>query len=1708
MFTLHARLKGTLALLLGAAVLAVSCGPKKSAQTPDASLYAGFVKAYTGGIVSEDATLRIDLTADATAMPTDGLFSLKPAVSGVTQWDSPTTVRFIPEAGALKPGQNYVASFALGKVMESAPEDFCFGFVIRGKAAGEELEKEPNNGKAFRVTESGIRSGHIDLVFSQAPANANLKGMIDLKGAARYYVQTQDSLVRVHFEGRQGKLELTLDPGLKSVNGESLGSAFEKVYEVKENKPAVEIPLSGNILPDKQQLILPFKAVNLSAVEVRVVKIYEKNVLLFLQDNDLGENSGIRRCGRLVWRGDVYLDPSKNLHEWNEHSIDLSKLIKQEPGAIYKIRLSFRQDQSLYGGKEPVMSTTAPTGKPSVEDDETWDIASSYYWDNDYDWEEYDWEDSDNPDTPSYYMDSDRFPSVQLMSSDIGLMAEYAGGKELWVVATDIISGKPVSGASLEVYDYQLQLIAKGKTDGKGLAELAVEHKPFAIVAKAGGSASYLKVTSGNERSTSRFDVGGEVLDRGMKAFLYGERGVWRPGDTIHLTMILSDRGKALPEGHPATLEVYTPEGQFYAKQVKAGTDGFFAFDIPTKADDPTGYWNAYVKVGGNSWYKTLHVETIKPNRFKITTSYPALMQTGESYPFGVQASWLAGGAAADAPARAEMTLSKLYGNPFKGFEKYTFNNPAANFSNSEWILYKTRLSGKGENSVNLKMPAANDAPGMLQAFIVTSVEEPGGDESFTTETVRYSPFSAYVGISIPDGDYLETDTQQRIKIAVVDAEGKRVKGHKLEYVLFKTGWNWWWDSPGGDLTAYVSGSSVEVAASGNLTSSGSDDTSFTFQVDYPDWGRFLVLVRDKDSGHVSGRSFIVDWPSYRGRANRGDPESLTMITLSTDKNAYQAGEKATVYIPAAPGDALVSIENASGVLQREWVKTSAQEDTKYTFTITPEMAPNVYVNVTLLQPYGSTVNDLPLRLYGVKRVLVENPDSHLVPVIQMPDVIHPEEEFTVKVSEQGGKPMTYTLAIVDEGLLDLTAYKTPNPWDVMYRPEALGVKTWDLYDQVIGAFSGQFAPLAAIGGDQENIQNARKDNRFNPVVLTLAPKTLQKGTDELKLKLPMYVGSVRVMLVAGHEGAFGNAEKTVPVQNPLMIVTTLPRVLGDSEEVKVPVNVFAIEDGINNANISIKVDGPVSIVGDARKGVSFSADKKDQLVSFDMKSSGEGIAHITVEAEGAGHKTSETIALEVRNPNPEVAQVTRFQLAKGASRSIAADGATTLQLAGFPAPDAKAMYLNMKNYTYDCTEQLAARGLTMLHMMPLLSKEDAEEARSLLPGIIAKIYGRQNADGGFSYWGGSASNTWVTSMAGLFLTEADKAKVEVDPGVLKKWKDYQGKMSQVYRIAGNSVFSHLDEAFRLYTLAVAGASSVAGMNRLKEAGDIGDRARWMLASAYALSGKGAQANAVLEGIGKEFEEYEPYNLTYGTRTRDWMVALDAMALTGKTQEALEMASEPLPSYMSTQETAFTAMAYHHLFEKLPTTQVKASVGGTSVSGEGIVTCPVEGTVTVKNESDGPVNGTVVSVSRTPRTKAVAQGLNVEVTYVDEDGKPVQPAKVAQGTRMKVTIKVTNTSSVRALQNLALKYAIPSGWEIVNDRMNGMGNQGYDHMDIRDDKALWYFALPAGRYKVFNIEVRAAYEGVYTLPSTVAEAMYEPQVNGCTAAGTATVVAR
>ena len=237
---------------------------------------------------------------------------------------------------------------------------------------------------------------------------------------------------------------------------------------------------------------------------------------------------------------------------------------------------------------------------------------------------------------------------------------------------------------------------------------------------------------------------------------------------------------------------------------------------------------------------------------------------------------------------------------------------------------------------------------------------------------------------------------------------------------------------------------------------------------------------------------------------------------------------------------------------------------TNFRFKVTEEMSPNAYVQIHVIQPHSMTADNLPIRLYGVEPFTVTDKKSRLQPVISCPTVQEPQKPFTVSVKEQTGRPMTYTLAVVDEGLLSLTGFKTPDPWDKFHAREALGIRTWDMYNYIVGAFAGKYARMFSVGGDENMEISPAKANRFQPVVKFLGPFTLKKGgTQSHTICLPQYIGAVRVMVVAAQDGAYGNAEKDITVRSPLMVLSSLPRVLSVNERVELPVNLFAMDPSV-----------------------------------------------------------------------------------------------------------------------------------------------------------------------------------------------------------------------------------------------------------------------------------------------------------------------------------------------------------------------------------------------------------------------------------------------------------------------------------------------------------------------------------------------------------------
>ena len=1862
-----------LLLLIMMTVGLYSCTRTQKDIIPSAD-YAPYVNAYTGGVISQNSTIRIELTHDQPMVDLNSElknnpFSFSPSLKGKAYWVSNNTIEFVPEEGTLKPGTLYEGTFQLGDFIEvdKKLKEFNFSFRVQERNFTLQLESLPitatqpdeinikgeirfsdvvkkeevekmltaSDGKKsypvevtatdnltryqfnirqipreaddypLTITANGNPAGidrkqseevlipakdcfrfmsaerieqpenGIEIVFS-APLSTtqDLKGLIEIPEVSSSIFQINENRVFIYFEANtQNKLTLNIHEGVKDSQGKALGTSHTISFSEVSLKPQVEMSTSAAILPDSKNLIIPFRAVNLYAVDLSVIRIFENNVLMFMQTNSLASANELRRSGRLVYKKTLWLakDASKDIHHWGDYSIDLAGLIHQEPGAIYRVILSFRQEYSAYpcGGNENQNMKFADSNTSdgltkvsgsvlSEEDEAIWNTPEAYYYYNGgtMDWSVYRWTERDNPCHPSYYMNSDRIAACNVFASNLGMIVKRNSLNKLWIAVSNILDTKPIGKAQVTAYNFQLQPIGKGETNGDGFVEITPKGVPFIIVAESEKQKAYVRVVDGEEQSVSRFDVGGKDIQKGLKGFIYGERGVWRPGDTLHISFILEDREKRIPDKHPVALEIYNPRGQFYTKMISTqGMNGFYTFDVPTQATDPTGLWNAYIKVGGTTFHKGLRIETIKPNRLKINLALPKTLQATDKDVYApLTSTWLTGATASKLKAKIEMSLSKV-NTQFKNYGQYIFNNPATNFTTIKTDVFDGTLDAEGKASVTLKVPTATEAPGMLNATFTTRVFEPGGDASIYTQTIPFSPFTSYIGINLnqPKGKYIETDKDHVFDIVTVNTQGQLVNRTNLEYKIYRIGWSWWWENSGESFGTYINNSSITPVASGNLQTRGGK-ASFKFRVDYPSWGRYLVYVKDKESGHATGGTVYIDWPEWRGRSSKTDPSGIKMLAFSLNKDSYEIGETATAIIPAAAGGrALVSIENGSTVLRQEWIEVSNGGDTKYTFKITPEMTPNVYLHISLLQPHAQTVNDLPIRMYGVVPVFVTNSQTVLQPQIQMPEVLRPETNFNVTVSEKSGKPMTYTLAIVDDGLLDLTNFKTPDPWNDFYSREALGIRTWDMYDNVLGASAGSYSSLFSTGGDATLKPADAKANRFKPVVKFIGPFYLGKGKSQTHtLKLPMYVGSVRAMVVAGQDGAYGNAEKTAFVRTPLMMLSTLPRVLSIQEEITVPVNIFAMENQVKNVTVSLQASGGgVQIVGANQQSLKFTQ-PGDQLVFFTLKTGSKtGKATIHLTANGSGQQTKETIEIDVRNPNPVVTLRNSQWIEAGQSKELSynlssssANNQIKLEVSRIPSVDISRRFDFLYNYQHHCTEQLTSKALPLLFVAQFktIDKTEAEKIKTNVQEAIRQIYGRQLPNGGFVYWPGNAvADEWISSYAGMFLTLAQEKGYAVHANVLNKWKRFQRAAAQNWRMPQEASGwqqwqSELQQAFRLYTLALAGVPEYGAMNRMKEQTGLSIQAKWRLAAAYALTGKMKPAEELVYNVETTVNPYSSMNQIYGSSDRDEAMILETLILMNRERDALQQAkvvSKNLSQedWFSTQSTAFALMAMGRLAEKLSGTldfvwswndkQQPAVKSAKAVFEKEIATTPKSGTVSVKNQGKGALSVDLITRTQllNDTLPAISDNLRMDIRYANLNGTPLSVNDIIQGTDFMAITSISNISGTSDYTNLALTHIIPSGWEIYNERMvapetenaaadgSGQSVSKYSYQDIRDDRVLTYFNLRRGETKVFTVRLQATYAGNFILPAVQCEAMYDVNVQARSKAGR-TIVSR
>jgi uncharacterized protein YfaS (alpha-2-macroglobulin family) len=1614
----------------------------------------------------------------------------------------------------------------------------------------------------------------IEVTFSQPlAADQDLRGLITLKNGPEVQLAHRSNRVTIYSNGPWPPfVELSLAPEIRDAQGQALLVSQTLPLSFPREKPAVQFAGTGVILPDSQGAVIPIQTRNLNAVMIEAVRIHSGNIPLFLQINNMDNSNQLNRVGETVWKKIIPLDwQSEDSDLFIRRGLDIQPLLENYPGGFYQLKLTFRRPHIEYQDPEAPVSEELFA---YLKDPVTGELREDKLWE-DYggpvNWSEF-FENRQNPLHPAYYMgyyDHNVTVSRNVFLSNIGLLAlgEKDGG--LTVAVTDLRSAVPLPGAEVEVYNYQNRLLAAGTTGAEGTVSLSGGGEPFLIVGRlpgrpgAGapvplfpgappvsvGNYGLLKVNSGQSRTVSHFNTGGVNNQSGVMGFFYGERGVWRPGDSIYLNFILWNQEAALPPDHPVIFTLLDPQGREVDRRVvQENTGGFYSFFTATSPQAPTGNYLARAQAGTQSFSKTIKIETIMPNRLRIGVSF-AGQEDGlpnRNYSGILESSWFHGAPAsrlrADISARFDSRPTV-----FEGFGDYGFDDPSREILGVEQPLYQGVLdeAGRAELTGNFGI---EKAPGRMNLRLTTRVFEPGGAFSIEYADFPFNPYEAYLGLKLPPGrgflNMLFTGADQKVDLVLLDKRGRERPSGRARVEIYKIDWRWWWENDRETLASYMESETFAPVSQGEVDLAGGRG-SYTFKIAAEDFGRYFIRAVDLEGGHSTGQVVYIDEPGYAVRARTQGAGNPSMLVLASGKEAYDVGETVTLSLPTGgEGRGFFTVEKGGRILESRWFE-GREGTTTLSFEAVGGMCPNIYVHVTYLQPHLQTANDLPIRTYGVIPISINDPRTRLKPVIGAPDSFRPEQTARITVGEENGRAMTYTLALVDEGLLGITRFRTPSPWDHFFQKEASLLKTWDLFDLVSGAYTGVLNTLLSIGGSEETEVDPAggRPNRFAPVAALLGPVSLGPGETKVHhIPLPRYVGAVRIMVIAGTQEAegggpaFGSAEKEVPVRQELMILGTLPRKISINETLGLPVSLFAMEPGISEARVTLEVTGAARIEGPAILAAAFPAPaaenpgaaSREGEVRFALAAGDRpGTARIRLSAQARGWTAVQEIPVEVTVPSELVYEVQSFELAPGSTWSGSAEPAglpgtneAILEAASLPPLDITRRLEYLLSYPHGCLEQVSSQGFAQLYL-PHLQELSGRQSAVLTDNInaaIRKLRDFQLPSGGFAYWPGDTEvNTWGTNYGGHFLLEAEREGYGVPRELLVRWLDYQ-------RSAASS-WQSLDpvelrsQAYRLFTLALAGTPDLPGMNRLKERQDLENPSHWRLAMAYYLAGYRREAEEMIAGRGTEAPAFRETGGSYGSTFRDRAMILEALTLFNQRPQGLRLLEELSREmtgrgYLTTQELGsfFRAVGKFVLAAGgggetglTLTYRLNGAEPAVLSTGKALIQAELPWAEPMLIEISNPTNKILFPriIARglpAPGTESeTASGLALSVRY-EILGTPGAgaailgdlPAELKQGTDLAVLIRVANSLNYR-VNEIALTALMPSGWEIHNQRI-GEESGSANHQDIRDDRVIDYFSLDPGSSRELRLLVNNAYAGHFYLPLIKAEAMYDPEI--------------
>nr|MBI1232770.1 hypothetical protein [Cytophagales bacterium] len=1569
-------------------------------------------------------------------------------------------------------------------------EDFSEGFIV--------YPLKNMSPTAFSADESG-KSPRIRINFSdELDIDQTLDGLIRVTPAVRYEAKKLGSSIIIDGEFKFGETyTITVLKGISNRWGNKTETETTRQLTFADIPPQLEFGADGIILPSSNQKRIQFYITNLNQVHLEVKKVYTSHIGRFAQASQLhstkSRNTGFPdhysgSVGVIIKNQTLTLKAPKN--QWVLQEFDLSDLFGTYEDGLFLVRVNFTPEDvavPIVGDLLPHIQEKGQIYKP-------------------------------------------------VFLSDLAITLK-AADQQNRVFVTDILTGMPKAGVKVSLLDYSGEVKKTATTDRAGTAVFPSNLYFYFVMAENGRQTTLLN-RSEMRWSSSGFDVGGVgEYDSGTKGFIYTERGVYRPGDSVHVSLMVRNVDNTFPKDHPVSITVNDPQyNPVYEHTAVKSTDGLYVFGFKTAENAPTGNYNIHIHAGGSNFYEDLKIETVVAEQLKVQVK-PARRQIRRNdltVDFDVQANYLFGAPAA--ALKAEVTIEiHPYTVKFPQYKNYSFVRSDLEFTSITQQVMSGELGQDGNISGSWTVPALGTVPSALKAKLIAKVLDKSGQPNEGWNVVDINPYDRFVGISDPSGySYFKTNEEVKFPVILLDLNGKKEGSRQLSYRIYRNDKMWWYqyDNRRSYQLKYKEDSQTYFETEGTVnTENGAGYIPFTPQEN----GEYLIEVSDGSNGHSSSLFFSA-YPY--GSVPGGDLNEGT-LALKSDKSSYTSTETAKVKLPnPGHGNVLVTVEKGRQMLDWFWVDPTSQKGDELILDIPLDksMLPNIYVTVSVMQPHDQTVNDRPIRMFGIIPIMLEDSDTKIQFNLSVKETLAPNEPFEVRVNTANQKRAQFTIAVVDEGLLSLTQFSTPKPWNEFYKKVGLFVESFDVFSHVISANKADVFQTFSIGGAEgldyreSQLDPVDGQRRFVPVSMFSGPiSTDDQGRAVVRFNMPNYNGAVRVMVVGASGGSFGHAERTVPVTSDLIMQPGIPRSLKPGDEFMLPVAIFRTNPQITAATINLQTTGPLEVIGPASTQASFSQGDEATL-SFKLRvKDAAGPAQIRLTGQSGTFAAKTTTNIQVVPASPRMYDNSTEKLNKATPLTIpiptigiAGTNTAQLTLAIFPNMEFGHRIKWLINYPYGCLEQVTSAVFPQLYLKKMgyfPQSENAEIDKNINAGIL-KLQQFSLSNGGFSYWPGDYEQSeWGTNYATHFLVEAKKMGYAI-PAYL-----YDGAINALNDGARQHSGKLTTRVNRVFILALAGEQPIGEMNLLLESelSNMDRTEKSMLATAYHLSGAENVRDQILSTPMTATYTYDPFSYDFGSVHRDDAIRLYGATLMNQMDQA-EMLAKSLAAtlsgkeFLSTQSAGYMLLAIGKYFDAAGVNASGSQIFTGTVSlanGEkidfnekGQVTLPIPDnfnkSIQVSLSNSSAVEEVYASLSWSgiplkDNRPAVQRNLSLEVSWHDEEGKRINPASLTQGQTVYGKFSAKNTGPVTNVSEIALVQLLPSGWQIENTRLNntllpqwtnGLNLNKEEYLDLRDDRAMWFFDLNGSEIKDFILKINVVTAGDYWLPGTLLEAMY------------------